>query len=148
MSPAGYSGTPLWKKLGYRDGTSSYVAGARKDYVRMLQLPSDITVALGTARGPWNRICAFFHRVEVGFAEKALLPAEEDRGQRNRLDLLAEEKLQGRNRRHRGRRPEAALPLGFVDIKVCAVNETWSALKLMIRKELRPGVGRTGSGEK
>jgi hypothetical protein len=31
----------------------------------------------------------------------------------------------------------AALPLGFVDIKVCAVDETWSGLKLMIRKELR-----------
>jgi hypothetical protein len=30
-----------------------------------------------------------------------------------------------------------ALPLGFVDIKVCAVDETWSGLKLVIRKELR-----------
>jgi hypothetical protein len=32
---------------------------------------------------------------------------------------------------------EVALPLGFVDIKVCAVDETWSGLKLVIRKELR-----------
>jgi hypothetical protein len=32
---------------------------------------------------------------------------------------------------------EIALPLGLVDVKVCAVNETWSALKLVIRKELR-----------
>ena len=32
---------------------------------------------------------------------------------------------------------EVALPLGFVDVKVCAVNEVWSGLKLMIRKELR-----------
>lgn len=30
-----------------------------------------------------------------------------------------------------------ALPLGFVDVKVCAVDETWSGLKLVIRKELR-----------
>lgn len=30
-----------------------------------------------------------------------------------------------------------ALPLGFVDVKVCAVDATWSGLKLMIRKELR-----------
>jgi len=29
---------------------------------------------------------------------------------------------------------EIALPLGFVDIKVCAVDETWSGLKLMIRR--------------
>jgi hypothetical protein len=32
---------------------------------------------------------------------------------------------------------EIALPLGFVDIKVCAVDEIWSGLKLMIRKENR-----------
>lgn len=32
---------------------------------------------------------------------------------------------------------ELALPLGFVDIKVCAVSEVWSGLKLVIRKELR-----------
>jgi hypothetical protein len=30
-----------------------------------------------------------------------------------------------------------ALPLGFVDVKVCAVNEVWSGLKLVVRKELR-----------
>ena len=32
---------------------------------------------------------------------------------------------------------ELCLPLGFVDVKVCAVDQTWSGLKLMIRKELR-----------
>jgi hypothetical protein len=33
---------------------------------------------------------------------------------------------------------EAALPLGLVDVKVCAVDATWSGLKLVIRKENRP----------
>ncbi len=32
---------------------------------------------------------------------------------------------------------DAALPLGWVDIKVCAVNPVWSGLKLVVRKELR-----------
>jgi hypothetical protein len=32
---------------------------------------------------------------------------------------------------------ELCLPLGFVDVKVCAVDETWSGLKLMIRRENR-----------
>ena len=32
---------------------------------------------------------------------------------------------------------EVALPLGFVDIKVCAVTDVWSGLKLVVRKELR-----------
>jgi hypothetical protein len=31
-----------------------------------------------------------------------------------------------------------ALPLHLVDVKVCAIDETWSGLKLVIRKELRP----------
>ena len=33
---------------------------------------------------------------------------------------------------------ELALPLGLVDIKVCAVDEVWSGLLLVLRKELRP----------
>lgn len=32
---------------------------------------------------------------------------------------------------------ELALPLGFVDVKVCAVSEVWSGLKLVVRKEFR-----------
>jgi hypothetical protein len=32
---------------------------------------------------------------------------------------------------------EVALPLGFVDIKVCAIDDGWSGLKLVVRKELR-----------
>ena len=32
---------------------------------------------------------------------------------------------------------EVALPLGYVDIKVCAVSDVWSGLKLVVRKELR-----------
>lgn len=32
---------------------------------------------------------------------------------------------------------EIALPIGLVDVKVCAVDTIWSGLKLMIRKELR-----------
>lgn len=34
---------------------------------------------------------------------------------------------------------EVALPMGFVDIKVCAVDATWSGLKLVVRKSLREG---------
>ena len=32
---------------------------------------------------------------------------------------------------------EVALPTGLVDVKVCAIDETWSGLKLVVRKELR-----------
>ena len=40
---------------------------------------------------------------------------------------------------------EVALPLGLVDIKVCAVDEIWSGLKLVIRKQLRKPPGRSRS---
>jgi len=35
-----------------------------------------------------------------------------------------------------------ALPLGFVDVKVCAIDETWSGLKLMVRRSNREGAVR------
>jgi hypothetical protein len=38
---------------------------------------------------------------------------------------------------------ELALPLGLVDIKVCAVDATWSGLKLVMRKSARPAAPRT-----
>jgi hypothetical protein len=45
---------------------------------------------------------------------------------------------------------ELALPLGLVDIKVCAVDDVWSGLKLVLRKELRPASpgGRRNKGGK
>src|SRR5437763_16715577 len=41
---AGYSGTPLWKKLGYKTGMSAYVDGAPNSYISLLALPADVTV--------------------------------------------------------------------------------------------------------
>ncbi len=40
---------------------------------------------------------------------------------------------------------EVALPTGLVDVKVCAVDDTWSGLRLCLRKELRAG-RRTAAG--
>ena len=40
----GYSGTPLWKKLGYKEGDSAYVEGAPVTYLAMLELPAEISV--------------------------------------------------------------------------------------------------------
>src|SRR5438105_15274520 len=41
---AGYSGTPLWKKLGYKTGMSAYVDGGPKNYRSLLALPADVHV--------------------------------------------------------------------------------------------------------
>ena len=42
---AGYSGTPLWKKLGYKSGLRAYLDAAPADYVQLLELPPDVQVA-------------------------------------------------------------------------------------------------------
>ena len=41
---AGYSGTPLWKKLGYKDGMAALVDQPPAGYARLLQLPADVKV--------------------------------------------------------------------------------------------------------
>ena len=41
---AGYSGTPLWKKLGYKAGVSAYVEGEPSNYISLLTLPADVVV--------------------------------------------------------------------------------------------------------
>ena len=63
----------------------------------------------------------------------------ENRGHRNSLGLLAKKsRLRVRTECHRRRssrcRPAAT---GFVDVKVCAIDETWSGLKLMVRRSNR-----------
>ena len=138
---AGYSGTPLWRKLGYRDGTRALVAGAPAGYAALLGLPADVGVEW--LRRP-GRGMGFVHQ----FASR-------------------DSELAARLRSHRGAiAPDGviwvswpkrssgvptditedvirriALPLGLVDIKVCAVDGTWSGLKLVIRRENRRGRG-------
>jgi len=41
---AGYSGTPLWKKLGYKAGVAAYVEGEPSNYISLLTLPADVVV--------------------------------------------------------------------------------------------------------
>jgi len=41
---AGYSGTPLWKKLGYKSGVTAYVEGSPEQYREALVLPAEIEV--------------------------------------------------------------------------------------------------------
>jgi hypothetical protein len=41
---AGYSGTPLWKKLGYKTGMSAYIDGGPNNYISLLALPTDVVV--------------------------------------------------------------------------------------------------------
>ena len=134
---AGYSETPLWKKLGYKDDIVAHVDGAPKGYVDLLALPPDVNV--NWAARPSEAICLVHLFTDSKSALKTRL-------QRFRKLIAPDGAIWvSWPKKSSGVETditedvvrEVALPIGLVDIKVCAVDETWSGLKLMIRKELR-----------
>jgi hypothetical protein len=134
---AGYSGTPLLGKLGVVPGTTVCTIGAPKDYAELLgPLPMGAKI---TARVPKQP--AFVHlfatsRADLAAQLKKLRTTLEPDGVvwvswPKKSSGVATDITEDTIRR-------VCLPVGFVDVKVCAVDETWSGLKLVIRKELRP----------
>lgn len=130
---AGYSGTPLAKKLGVRDGQRTWRLG----------MPGSVAAEIGLAPllldgpEPGLEMAHLFHtrRAELE-AELARLRALIDpagmvwvswpkKASKVATDI-SEDVIRA-----------VALPMGFVDVKVCAVDAVWSGLKLVIRKELR-----------
>jgi hypothetical protein len=133
---AGYSGTPLAKKLGYKPGCRACVTGAPAAYRQLLApLPED--VAFSARAGKSTDLVHMFvpQRVDLaaqlGRCRQTLKPdaavwvSWPKKASKVATDIT-EDVIRA-----------TALPLGFVDIKVCAVDETWSGLKLVLRKELR-----------
>jgi len=132
----GYSGTPLAKKLGFKEGFSILTVNAPDDLDQLLEpLPAGVRI-LTTPQSDVDLIHLFTNSrdelfrklancvrlikqngtIWVSWYKKAAkLPTE-----------ITEDIVR-----------EAAFPLGLVDIKVCAVDEKWSGLKLVIRKENR-----------
>jgi hypothetical protein len=132
----GYSGTPLTKKLGIKECSRLLLVGAPDQYVALLEpLPegvqfhtqlseaTDIVQIFAVRRGELEQLLTSYRTqlkstgvIWVSWPKKsAKVPTD-----------ITEDTIR-----------EVALPLGFVDIKVCAVDEVWSGLKLVIRKELR-----------
>jgi hypothetical protein len=130
----GYSGTPLWKKLGLTDGMAASVVDAPEDY--------DALIAGGPSVlwGPLEDGTAFIH---IFTATRDGL----ERGLARALSVMARDGMVWVSwPKKTAKMPseitedtirEVALPMGLVDVKVCAVDATWSGLKLVIRKELR-----------
>ena len=134
---AGYSGTPLAKKLGINAGCRLFVDGAPADYASFLApLPEDVTFV--------NKLTSSVDVIHL-FTKSA---AELDAKLRRWRDAIKPDATVWISWPKKASKVptditedairEVALPLGFVDVKVCAVDETWSGLKLVIRKELRP----------
>jgi hypothetical protein len=128
---AGYSGTPLPKKLGVKPGSRVLLVAAPPDLVEEIAGEGEVVAA-----GPADVIIAFF-------TERPALEAALD-GLRGQMEPAAglwiawpkkASKVQTDMTEDVVR--DVALPTGLVDNKVCAIDATWSGLRLVIRKELR-----------
>ncbi len=134
---AGYSATPLWKKLGYKEDASAYVEGAPENYLRDLELPAGFAVRRVRRAGAGIGFVHLFvsSRARLGakletlrgkIATDGIVWVSWPKKSSGVATDITEDVIR-----------ELALPLGFVDIKVCAVDAIWSGLKLVIRKALR-----------
>ena len=134
--PAGYSGTPLPKKLGITESTRLLVIGKPEDYDALLGTLPPSVERLSRITKTTSLVHVFVTRREQLAAHLKTL--------RSKLDDEAAVWVSWPKKASKVPTTvtedtirELALPLGFVDIKVCAVSEVWSGLKLVVRKELR-----------
>lgn len=131
---AGYSGTPLWKKLGYKTGMSAYVQGEPSNYISLLTLPADVVVTwLPRAKSDMEFVHLFATsasqlKSKLESVRKRIVPGgviwvSWPKKSSGVTSDITEDTIR-----------DLALPIGLVDVKVCAVDEVWSGLKLVIRR--------------
>jgi hypothetical protein len=131
---AGYSNTPLSRKLGIKPGHRIALIG-RPEGWEIEGLPADVTVR-DQATGQLDLIVAFFaQRTELARDAPDLLPALVPDGS---LWIAWPRRAAGHvsDIRENDLR-DILLPTGVVDTKVAALDEDWSGLKFVWRKELR-----------
>lgn len=133
---AGYSGTPLVKKLGMKAGFRVRTKNAPADYLSMVEpLPEGVKVSAGL-KAPFDMVHYFTKsRSELAQHLPAFLGSIQQAGMiwvswPKRASGVQSDVTEDVIR-------DVALPLGLVDIKVCAVDDVWSGLKLVIRRENR-----------
>lgn len=132
----GYSGTPPAKKLGLNPGLKVCALHAPRDYRDVVRpWPDDVQLVA--------RVSAQTDLVHLFVTERVVLAREV---RRLRALLAPNAVLWVSWPKKAAKVPtdvtedgirEVALPLGWVDVKVCAVDAVWSGLKLVVRKELR-----------
>ncbi len=133
---AGYSGTPLAKKLGIADKSNVVLVGAPSGYLSLLgRTSSDVHVG-SRLSGVTDIVHVFssrradLQRKLVSYREKLKPSTVVWVSWPKKSSKVATDITEDTIR-------ELALPLGFVDVKVCAIDDIWSGLKLVVRKELR-----------
>jgi hypothetical protein len=132
----GYSGTPLVNKLGLKDGLTVALLDAPEGFVGLLEGLPDGVVLRTQLRGRFDVVLAFvMTRARFDTRLPAILQAMKRDGslwvcwpkKASRVPTdMTEDVVR-----------EVVLPIGLVDVKVAAIDETWSGLKVMWRKERR-----------
>lgn len=136
-APAGYSGTPLAQKLGIQSGMEIFAVGQPRAYAEIvapmpdkahvvshMSAATDIVHIFSTQHDRLSRaLQAARSRIKPDGTIWASWPKKASQVATD----LTEDAVRA-----------MALRLGLVDVKVCAVDDTWSGLKLVIRKSLRP----------
>src|SRR6266853_1632102 len=135
---AGYSGTPLAKKLGIDVGSRIYPSDAPKNYLTLVAPLPEGTRVVRKIDGETDIVHIFStERAHLAAALRATLKRIKPDGTiwvswPKKSSKVSTDITENTIR-------EVALPMGLVDIKVCAVDEVWSGLKLVVRKENRRG---------
>ncbi len=133
---AGYSGTPLAAKLGIKAGMVVRIINPPGNYAALVDpLPEGVVISSKAAKE--LDLVHVFARSRSELLE-SLMTYQKKIKQNGIIWVSWPKKASGiPSEVTEDTVREVALPLGLVDIKVCAVDETWSGLKLVIRKENR-----------
>lgn len=133
---SGYSGTPLPKKLGLKENGTMVLINAPVG-IDQLMVPMPLGAALASKLAASNLLVVLFCK-DLAALKKAL-PAVSKKLHADGSLWVSWPKKSSKlfvDLTEDGIRT-LALPTDLVDVKVCAVNEDWSGLKLMVRKEKR-----------
>ena len=136
MATAGYSGTPLPKKLGLKDGGTLVLIDAPSGIENELK-PMPAGATLSTKLNNETALVMLFCN-DTASLKKSLPTVSKKLAADGSLWISWPKKTSKRfiDLTEDGIRT-IVLPTGLVDVKVCAANNDWSGLKLMVRKEKR-----------
>lgn len=133
---AGYSKTPLLKKLGIIEGFRVKIENAPDNFLELIRpLPEKVVVSsrLKKQVNIWHlfirskkELDSKLRRAIKGIPENGVIWVSWPKKSSGVAADITEDGIR-----------EAALRLGLVDVKVCAIDDTWSGLKLVIRRENR-----------
>lgn len=135
---AGYSVTPLVKKLGIKAGNTVLPVNVPDHYFEMLgELPEEVSLVGLDYDAPVNFIHLFCRDLET---LHNLFPILKEKLDKNGMIWISWIKKASKNYDWTFTETEVrdyGLQIGLVDVKVCAVDDDWSGLKFMYRREDR-----------